>query len=79
MTTTEDIRFIRKYNNRRLYDGTGDAVDGLKELLAKEDSQAVWAWFKRYFPKCMELVPARRREQFVAGVQKTHEDDRNEV
>jgi hypothetical protein len=32
------------------------------------DDRSVIAWFKRELPRCMELVPARRRRQFVKGV-----------
>jgi hypothetical protein len=39
------------------------------------DDGAVWAWFERHFPKCMELVPRRRRGQFVAGVYEAYDDE----
>jgi hypothetical protein len=32
------------------------------------DDKAVWRWYCKYLPRCMALVPARRRSQFVAGV-----------
>lgn len=56
-----------------------EEVEKLKALLAEEDGEAVWAWFKRHYPKTMKLVPARRRDQFVAGVQQAYEDGRVEV
>jgi Protein of unknown function (DUF1778) len=33
----------------------------------KRDNDAIWAWLYKYFPKCMELVPKRRRLQFLEG------------
>lgn len=53
-----------------------DEIDALQELLADDDGQGVWAWFRYHYPKCMALVPTRRREQFVAGVRQADEDDR---
>jgi Protein of unknown function (DUF1778) len=32
------------------------------------DDTAVLAWFDEHFPRCMKLVPMRRRSQFVEGV-----------
>lgn len=37
--------------------------------------QAVLAWFDREFPKCMALIPARRRDQFVRGVFRAYDDE----
>jgi hypothetical protein len=54
-------------------------VLALKERLAEGNKQGVWSWFTDHYPKCMELVPARRREQFVAGVERAHEDGRMEL
>jgi hypothetical protein len=51
-------------------------VEALHQLIADKDDEGVWAWFKRHYPKCMALVPARRREQFVAGVRRAEEDGR---
>ena len=33
-----------------------------------DDGAPVIAWFTEHYPKAMALVPARRRDQFVAGV-----------
>jgi hypothetical protein len=51
-------------------------VEALKELLESDDVAGVWGWFKRHYPKCMALVPIRRREQFVAGVKSAYEEER---
>jgi len=57
-------------------DEWGREVDALLALLDGRDDEPVWGWFKRHYPKCMALVPARRRWQFVEGVRKAHEDNR---
>ena len=54
-------------------------IKTLRDLLANENGEEVWTWFKRHFPKCMALVPTRRREQFVAGVQGAYEEGRVEL
>jgi hypothetical protein len=54
-------------------------VDALKELLADGDDEGAWDWFKRHYPKCMALVPTRRRDQFVQGVRRAYDEDRIEV
>jgi hypothetical protein len=33
-----------------------------------DDLAEILAWFDEHFPRCMELVPARRRTAFAAGV-----------
>lgn len=55
-------------------------IEALKELLVDDDDddEGVWAWFTRHYPKCTELVPTRRRSQFVAGVRQANEDGRIE-
>lgn len=40
------------------------------------DDNAVWEWFASHYPKCMALVPRRRREQFLKGVYQALDDDR---
>jgi hypothetical protein len=31
-------------------------------------------WFQEHYPRCMALIPRRRRHQFVAGVRSAFED-----
>ena len=33
-----------------------------------EDIKAVWDWYKKYYPSSMSMIPTRRRDKFVAGV-----------
>jgi hypothetical protein len=53
-----------------------NTLDELRGAAGSDDYDAVWDWYCRVFPKCMELVPARRKDQFVQGVIKAWEDDR---
>ena len=38
------------------------------------DQAEVIAWFEREFPRCIELVPPRRRSQFIRGLKSAHEE-----
>ena len=46
----------------------------LRRLLTDQDDDGVLAWFDREFPKCMALIPRRKRMQFLVGVYGAHED-----
>ncbi len=41
----------------------------------RRDDEAVWAWFQREFPRCMDLVPTRRRGKFLEGVYQAADDE----
>ena len=45
----------------------------LKELVNERDDEAVLGWYDRHYPRCMKLIPARRRERFLEGVYQTFE------
>lgn len=51
-------------------------LDDVQKAVEKKDAAAVAAWFEREFPRCMELVPRRRREQFGLGVLDAADDRR---
>jgi hypothetical protein len=51
-------------------------MEALQDSIGNDDDQAIWEWFKRHYPKCIALVPVRRRAQFVAGVRRAAEDGR---
>ena len=53
-----------------------DEVEGLVKMLNAGNDAAALAWFDRHYPKCMALIPARRRPQFLKGVYAAHEQDR---
>jgi hypothetical protein len=50
-------------------------LDELAALLDAGDEGGVWEWLQREVPRCMALVPARRRGQFLAGVFQAYEED----
>jgi hypothetical protein len=54
-------------------------VDKLLEACAQESEDDIWGWFSLHYPKCMKLIPVRRRDQFVKGVLKAYEDGRIEA
>jgi hypothetical protein len=43
-------------------------LDRLEQLIDAGDDDGVLAWFERELPRCMALVPQRRRQQFLQGV-----------
>ena len=43
-------------------------LDRLVEMILAERDDAVWEWFNHYLPKCMTLIPKRRKDRFLAGV-----------
>jgi hypothetical protein len=53
-----------------------EEVEKLEELVIADDDDGVWGWFREHYPRCMALVPTRRRDQFVAGVKQAREDGR---
>src|SRR4051794_30742212 len=48
--------------------GSNGLVRSVYAFLDSDDAPAVVAWFERELPRCMELVPARRRRNFLRGV-----------
>ena len=44
-----------------------EQLDNLQSMIEEERDFDAWNWFREYFPKCMELVPNRRKDQFLAG------------
>jgi hypothetical protein len=54
-----------------------DELEELSNLLAvtRPDGDAVWSWFVTHYPRCMELIPKRRRDQFLDGVYQAYEEE----
>jgi Protein of unknown function (DUF1778) len=50
---------------RRLYD-----------LCRHGDDNGIWNWFKDHYPRCMKLVPGRRKKRFLQGVYQAYQDDK---
>lgn len=57
-------------------DEWGDRVDELLEFARQENEVGVLGWLDRHYPRCMELVPRRRRGSFAGGVFQAYEADR---
>jgi hypothetical protein len=49
-------------------------VDALVEAAEAEDLDAIVAWYAEWLPRCIRLVPKRRRRQFARGVVQLHSD-----
>jgi len=47
-----------------------EELDKLLECLKASDEDGTWKWFKLHYPAAMKLIPSRRREQFLLGVEK---------
>ena len=68
-----------------LTDDMGGRLEELNELIwptrpdgliDDPDDEAVLRWFCDWLPRCMELVPPKRRQAFLSGVyQRTREED----
>lgn len=48
-------------------------LDELWRLIQESDDVGVIAWYRREFPKCMTLVPSRRRGKFLQGIYEAFE------
>jgi len=56
-----------------------EEINRLCTHLESENALEIWDWFCERFPKCMRLVPNRRRHQFVNGVLKAYSEGRLDV
>lgn len=43
-------------------------IDHLIERCERSDDEAVLSWFSQRYPRCIALVPVRRRRTFLRGV-----------
>jgi hypothetical protein len=60
---------LMRHVGREINDG-GDLeakLDELRDLVGAGNDAGVLAWFDREVPRCMALVPRRRRHQFLKG------------
>lgn len=49
-------------------------IAALDVLIDRDDTAGAWTWFTQRYPRCMELVPARRKAQFLHGVKRASEE-----
>jgi hypothetical protein len=52
-----------------------EKVKELTGLISARNDDLVLAWFDRELPRCMELIPQRRRASFLAGVYTQFKED----
>jgi hypothetical protein len=52
-----------------------EKLEGLEALVLARDDAGVLGWFDRELPRCMSLIPRRRRASFLAGVYEEVEAD----
>ena len=55
-----------------------DQVERLIGFLEAGEDEVAWDWFVSRYPRAMELVPRRRKDSFIEGVQRAHEDGKVE-
>jgi hypothetical protein len=46
----------------------------LNQALGNESDTRVWQWLCDHLPKFARLIPARRREQFIAGIREAFDE-----
>jgi hypothetical protein len=51
----------------------------LSTFIWQRSDDDVLAWFDRWLPRCMALVPRRRRESFLKGVYRFVVDEENDI
>jgi hypothetical protein len=56
--------------------GMSRSIALLDRALERRNEGGVLAWFDRHYPRCMALVPRRRRAQFARGIWAAHEQER---
>jgi len=55
-----------------------DVLDQLDAILANRTAAVgvMWEWFRATLPRCMALVPSRRKATFLRGVQSAIDEER---
>ena len=51
-----------------------DELLHLTRMLEADEEKNVWKWFHKHLPKFMELIPSRRKAQFLSGVWMAYEE-----
>jgi hypothetical protein len=50
-------------------------IDRLNGLIDERDDVAILDWFGRFLPRCLALIPRRRRRNFLEGLYRHSEDN----
>jgi hypothetical protein len=48
----------------------------VNDLCRIRDDDGVWKWFRYHYPRCMALVPSRRKRQFLTGIYRAYDQER---
>jgi hypothetical protein len=56
-----------------------EKFNDLKRVLQRRNDDGVLAWFDREFPRCMALIPRRRRSTFLEGAYRQFKEDDKEL
>src|SRR5205807_1715393 len=51
-----------------------EEIDNLFQLIAARHDTAILVWFEKFYPKCLALVPKRRRSSFLQGIYQGAQD-----
>lgn len=51
-----------------------ERVEQLVSLIDAQDDRGILAWYRRNMPRCLALVPYRRRRKFLEGVYRAAEE-----
>jgi hypothetical protein len=51
-----------------------EEVVGFAELVSRDDNQAILGWLEIHLPRCLAMVPTRRRDGFLTGLYRAVED-----
>ena len=54
----------------------GRKLRELRAAVSRDHEDVIDGWYRREFPRCMELVSRKRRDQFVKGVRRAYEEKR---
>jgi hypothetical protein len=55
-------------------DQWSEEVEGFAELVSREDNEAILGWLGIHLPRCLAMVPTRRRAGFLNGLYRAVED-----
>jgi hypothetical protein len=62
-------RHVRDLIEGEVDDDVFDALEAILDLTDEDERDgALWGWLRQTLPRCMALVPTRRRTTFMRGV-----------
>lgn len=52
------------------------AITELRQAVDGADYERIWEWLRRTVPRCMALIPSRRKATFLRGIEAAIEEGR---